>query len=145
MNNKNRENPDLERDLRTDKRKVGDKGEDLAVEFLMKQGYAIKDRNYLRKYGELDIVAVKGDIWHFIEVKTVSYETNRSVIHETVNGYRPEDNLHPWKLQRLSRVIQAYMIDKRLYENEWQFDVITVKIKSEAGEAELEFLENIIL
>ncbi len=140
MNNK-----DEHDDRRTEKRKTGDKGEDIAVEFLMKRGFLIKDRNYLKKYGELDIVAWKEGIWHFVEVKTVSSEIGEYKSTDKNDRYRPEDNIHSWKLQRLSRVIQAYIIDKRLYEAEWQFDVITVFLDYKAGKAALEFLENIVL
>ncbi len=53
------EKKEEKQDLRTKKRKIGDFGEDVAVRFLMKQGYDIMDRNYLKPYGELDIVALK--------------------------------------------------------------------------------------
>ncbi|MDQ3076795.1 MAG: YraN family protein [bacterium] len=132
-------------DKRTEKRKTGDKGEDIAAEFLLKQGFIINDRNYLKKYGELDIVAFKSDIWHFIEVKTVSCEIETYKQTDKNDRYRPEDNIHSWKLKRLSRVIQAYIIDKKLNEADWQFDVITIFIDYKARKAALEFLENIVL
>ncbi len=140
MNNK-----DDHGDRRTEKRKTGDNGENIAVEFLMKRGFLIKDRNYLRKYGELDIVAWKADVWHFVEVKTVSCEIETYKNIDKNDRYRPEDNIHSWKLKRLSRVIQAYIIDKKLYEADWQFDVITIFIDYKVRKATLEFLENIVL
>ena len=39
--------------------KTGEMGENIAVRFLMKQGYAILGRNYTKKWGELDIIAEK--------------------------------------------------------------------------------------
>ncbi len=135
-------------DNRTDKRILGDKGEQIAVEFLMKQGFIIKDRNYLRKYGEIDIVAVKGKTYHFFEVKTVSCESIERVLHETTrtfDSYRPEDNVHPWKLKRLSRVIQAYILDKRLWDIDWIFDIATVYIDKRTGESTLRLIEDIVL
>jgi putative endonuclease len=138
-------NNNYQPDTRTEKRKLGDKGEEIAAEFLMKRGFTIKDRNYLRKYGELDIVAEKQGIYHFVEVKTVSCEIATYKSMDKNDRYRPEDNIHMWKLQRLSRVIQAYIIDKKIYNADWRFDVITVYIDYKAGKAALEFLENIVL
>lgn len=140
-------------DNRTDKRILGDKGEQIAAEFLMKQGYVIKDRNYLRKYGEIDIVAVKGKTYHFVEVKTVSCVSlealakwdENSVSYRTFDSYRPEDNVHPWKLKRLSRVIQAYILDKRLWDIDWIFDIITVYVDKRTGESTIRLIEDIVL
>ncbi len=129
----------------TEKRKTGNLGEDLACMFLVKQGFSIVDRNYSRKWGELDIVAKKGLKTHFIEVKSVSCEIIMAVSQET-NGYRPEDNMHPWKLQRLGRIIQTYLLDKDVSdETDWQFDVITVYIDKNSLKAKISILENVII
>ncbi len=117
----------------TEKQKIGQIGEDFACKYLEKNGYKVIERNYLKKWGEIDIVAKKGKKIHFIEVKSVSRDLNPNVIRETSIGsgdsYRPEDNMHPWKLQRLSRVIQSYLLDKDIPDDiDWQFDVVTVHI-----------------
>ncbi len=52
-------------------RTKGDKGEDVACIFLRKHGFQVVTRNYLRKWGELDIIAVKEGIVHFFEVKSI--------------------------------------------------------------------------
>ena len=128
-------------DQRTAKRKLGDIGENLACEFLTRRGFEILDRNYLKKWGELDIVAKKGDLIHFIEVKSVSCErlsdTNK-------DKYRPEDNMHPWKLKRLARVMQTYLLDKNL-DLDFQLDLITVKIDEQHRKGRVEMLENIVI
>ncbi len=124
----------------TEKRKVGNMGEDIACAYLEKHGFTVKDRNYLRKYGELDIIAEKDGVYHFIEVKTVSRITS---IHETA-GYRAEDNIHTWKLKRIARTIQAYLLDKKLGDN-WQFDVITVNLNMNTRLARVELMPNIVL
>ncbi|MDQ3014638.1 MAG: YraN family protein [bacterium] len=132
-------------DNRTDKRITGDIGEQIAAEFLMKRGFTIKDRNYLRKYGEIDIVSSKEGTYHFIEVKTVSCESISQVLHETHDRYRPEDNVHPWKLKRLGRVIQAYILDKRLWDIDWVLDIVTVYIDKRTGESTLKIIEDIVI
>ena len=119
-------------DKRTEKRKLGDIGENIACEFLVKRGFKIIDRNYLRKWGEIDIVAEKEGILRFIEVKSVSADT-----------YRPEENMHPGKLKRLSRVIQTYLLSKKI-DKDWQLDLITVRLDMKARLAKVEIIENII-
>ena len=120
------------------KKKIGALGENMACRFLMKHGFKILDRNYSKKWGEIDIVAEKDKIFRFIEVKSiVSYETDR---------YRPEENVHYQKLKRLSRVIQTYLLDKKVsYETEWQIDVLAVFLDLENKKAKFRFTENIII
>jgi putative endonuclease len=130
---------------KTEKRKLGDKGESLVCMFLVKQGFEILDRNYLKPYGELDIIAIKDLKYHFIEVKSVSCEMEKLVSWQTSDRYRPEDNVHPWKLRKLGRVVQAYLLENHLYEEEWQFDVAVVYIDTEAGKSKIEYLDDIVL
>lgn len=138
---------------------IGKIGEETACKFLMKRGYQIILRNYWKKWGEIDIIVKKDQVIHFVEVKTVSKdlisglnkdfvscETEKRVNHETFDDYRPEDNIHPWKLKRLSRVIQTYLIENDTEENnEWQFDVITVFLDIENKTAKVEHIKDIIL
>jgi len=131
---------------KTEKQIIGKIGEDTACKFLVKQGYKIVDRNYLKKWGEIDIVAQKSNKLHFIEVKTVSRENLADVTYETYDSYRPEDNIHPWKLQRLARTIQSYLIEKKFSEkNEWQFDIVSVFLNIKDKTAKVNFIKDIIL
>lgn len=130
----------------TEKQKIGKIGEDIAVKYLENKGFDILDRNYLKKYGEIDIVAQKRGIIHFIEVKSVSCETFVKNVSRVTDNYRPEDNIHPQKLKRLARTIQAYLFEKYPKEEpEWLFDAITIQIDVENKKARVKFLENIIL
>lgn len=129
---------------KTSNQRVGELGEKTACQFLMKQGFTIRERNYWQKWGEIDIVAQKGNMLHFVEVKTVSRENVRDVPRETLEGYRPEENVHPQKLERLSRTIQTYLLEKE-YEGEWQFDVLTVLLDVERRKAKCRYIENVIL
>ncbi len=134
----------MKQDNRTEKRKLGDIGENIACDYLTNHGFEVVERNYLRKWGELDIIAKKGKLLHFIEVKSVSCATLPSnVIHET--GYRPEENVHPQKLRRLARAIQTYILEKHLDHMDWQLDIVTVRIQMETRKARVEMLENIII
>jgi putative endonuclease len=124
---------------------TGRLGEDIVCRFLMKQGFEIVERNYLKKCGEIDIVAKKANKLHFVEVKSVSREINPEVPYNE-DSFRPEDNLHPWKLQRLSKVIQIYLLEKDVSdETDWQFDVITVYLDMKRRLSKVHLLEGIIL
>lgn len=75
----------------TEKRKIGDIGEELASMFLVKHGFEVIERNYRKKWGELDIIAAKDNLLHFIEVKTVdvSRETSdKKVTRETSERFK---------------------------------------------------------
>ena len=143
----------------TEKQVIGKIGEDCACKYLKKEGYKIIDRNYLKKWGEIDIVAQKGKKLHFVEVKSVSHVTfkpkttkTEDVIHETPtygkknDSYRPEDNMHPWKLQRLARTIQSYLLEKDVSdETDWQFDVATVYVDMDKRLGKVFLLPDIVL
>lgn len=142
-------------DKRTEKRKLGDMGENIACAFLEKRGFEIIERNYLRKWGEIDIVARKAHVMRFIEVKTVSRSTSSlNVSDETQSKYRAEDNMHPWKLQRLARTMQTYMLHlpararqagKKPEEIDFQLDLVTVQMDMQTRQARVEMIENIVI
>ena len=120
------------------KRKIGDIGEEVVCKYLETKGFRVLERNYLRKWGEIDIVAEKGQLLSFIEVKSVSREPGK--------GYRPEENMHPAKLKRLHRVIQTYLLDRKVPDSrEWRVDVACVYLDFSTRKAKVEMLENVIL
>lgn len=124
--------------------KIGELGENIASRFLMKHGYSILERNYTKKWGEIDIVAEKDNKIFFVEVKSVSRNLN-DVSCET-NNWRAEDNMHPWKLKRLSRIIQTYMLSKKIDESrEWEIDLVVVFVDKIAKKARVKVVKDIIL
>jgi putative endonuclease len=125
--------------------KIGEFGEDVSCDFLLKEGFSILERNYTKKWGEIDIVGEKDGKLYFFEVKSVSRENLDNVLHET-DGYRPEDNMHPWKVKRLSRTIQTYLLERKVPENmDWQFDCLAVYLNMEKRIAKVKRIENVIL
>ncbi|MCR4334417.1 MAG: YraN family protein [Patescibacteria group bacterium] len=123
---------------------VGKTGEDIACTFLMKQGFSIIERNYLKKWGEIDIIGLKEGTLHFFEVKTVSRDLN--VTYETNDSYRAEDNIHLWKVKRLKRVIQTYLSsDGVKYGDNWQFNIITVLLDTVHNLNKVDLWEDVIL
>jgi len=139
--------------------KMGEIGENIAVRFLMKHNFSILDRNYTKKWGELDIVAEKNEKLYFIEVKSVSRDlstnntgTLNTFIPKSFNasderyGYRPEDNMHPWKMKRISRTIQTYLLNKKVpEEKEWQVDLLVVYLDIKNKKSRVKVVEDLIL
>ena len=122
--------------------KIGKFGEDIACLFLKKHGYKVIERNYLKKWGELDIVAKKAGKLCFVEVKTVKSVTHGTVSGET--GYRPEDNMHPSKIKKFARVIQTYLQEKGI-KAEWSAALIAIRVDIASKKAKVRFIENLVL
>ncbi len=114
---------------------MGDIGEEFTCRFLIGRGYKIIARNYLKKWGEIDIVAQNKDGLHFIEVKSVS------------NPYfRGEDAVRAWKKQRMTRAIKTYLLDHHVSdETNFQIDIAAVFLDFKRKKARIRILENIIL
>jgi putative endonuclease len=132
--------------------KTGEIGENIAVKFLVKHGFSILGRNYTKKWGEIDIIAEKTGKLYFIEVKSVSRETLNTFIPKSYADsderyqHRPEDNMHPWKLKRLSRTVQTYLLSERIPdEKEWQVDLLVVYLSQKERRARVKVVSDIIL
>ena len=129
--------------------KIGELGEEVACTFLMKHGYLILERNYTKKWGEIDIVAQKDERKYFIEVKSRSV-SSLDYITQNQGGQgsyyvRPEDNMHPWKMKRLRRVVETYLISHKLGHIEWQFDLFVVYLDLDRRTARVRVIDNVIL
>lgn len=123
------------------KRQIGDIGEEITCKYLEKRGYSIVERNYWKPWGEIDIVAKKPDLLSFVEVKTVSRESNRAISRESI---RPEENFHSAKLKRLNRAIQTYLLQHKIPESiPWQIDLACVYLDFSTKKARVELMENI--
>lgn len=131
------------------KNQVGAVGEQIAAKYLKNKGFEIVAVNYLKKWGEIDIVAREivsaRRIIHFVEVKTVSYETRHALDQAVSHGtWRPEENVHFKKIQRLNRAIESWMLENA-YDGEWQIDIISVRIVPRERYATAKLIPNIIL
>ena|ERR1700733_13755099 len=134
---------------KTPKRALGDTGEEVACKYLQNKGFSVLERNYLKPWGEIDIVAEKAKKLYFIEVKSVSRESKfwpKAEVTREPDTYRPEENVHPAKLKRLHRAVQTYLLDHKVPENkDWQIDVACVYLDFSTHKAHVEMLENVIL
>jgi len=127
--------------MKTEKRKIGDLGENIAVKFLMKRGFLILDRNYSKPWGEIDIICRNSESVRFVEVKTLIADLK--VIHETSDTYRPEDNMHPYKIRRIYKTATSYINEKEV-RDEWQLDLVTVIISLDYKKTKVSFIQNIV-
>lgn len=105
------------------RKRIGRIGETIAAQFLERKGFKVVERNYRKPWGEIDIIAEKGNMVRFVEVKAVSRESLPDVSREM--DYRPEEMVDARKLRKLARTAALYMEvqnDKR----EYQIDVVGV-------------------
>lgn len=127
------------------KQTVGNIGEELAVRFLEERGYEIIDRNYRKKWGEIDIVAEKENVIHFVEVKALTWQPGCQVA-TGLPEYSPEANIRLWKKLRLSRAIRTYLLDHKIPdEQEFQVDIMAIFLDFERKKARIRFIGNVIL
>ena len=107
-------------------RAKGNLAEDKACEFLLNNGFMIIERNFYSRFGEIDIIATKDEVLHFIEVKSgLDYE---SAIQ----------NITPKKLSRLIKTGNVYL-KKNALDVDFVYDAIAVTPKN------VEMVENITL
>ncbi|WP_299548188.1 YraN family protein [Seonamhaeicola sp.] len=109
--------------------KLGNKGEQLAVDFLIKKGYQIVERNYRFDKAEVDIMAQLDDTLAVIEVKTRS----------TIDFGNPQDFVKPKQIQRLVKAVDHYVTTNSL-DVEVRFDIIAVV--KEGHQFNIEHLED---
>ena len=124
------------------KRAKGNKGEDVACKFIENKGFVVLDRNYQKKWGELDIIAQKDKIIHFFEVKSVTGDFSEKFF----DAHRPEDNVDQWKMKHVQRMVETYLgFTGRGLDTPFQFHVLCVYMNIDARKARVKWLKDIIL
>ncbi len=111
--------------------KIGEIGEDIAVAFLMKQGFSIVERNIANKFGEIDIVAKKQGKYYFIEVKT-----------DKGGFIRAAENLHHRKIEKFYRSVEYYRLMHRQVGENYAISVLLVSLQ-DGKDPTIEFLEHL--
>lgn len=108
---------------------LGKKGEVLAADFLIKNGYDIMKINYRYQQCEVDIIAKKGGILAVVEVKT-----------RASNDFGdPQQFLKTKQIQRIIKAVDYFVNDHNM-ELEVRFDIIAIVLNKK--EMRLEHLEN---
>lgn len=89
--------------------------EDGAERFLTRQGLRVIDRNFRRRFGEIDLIAREDDVLVFVEVRKRSHR-----------GFADgAESITPRKRQRLLRTAEAYLQQRR-WPGPVRFDVIVL-------------------
>ena len=122
------------------KRETGALGEQIAAQFLRNKGFKIMEFNYRKPWGEVDIVAEKGNCTHFVEVKTVSRENGYNGSREKT--YQPEEMAHSSKLKKVARTAELYMTNKG--DKDYQIDVVAVILDQKTRTARCRFYEQVL-
>lgn len=113
------------------RRGAGKTAEDAAARHLRSSGYRILERNYSTPLGEIDIVALDGDIVCFVEVRSRSG-----------GGFGGAVEALPRSKQRqVAKAAMAYIKAKRLDGTKVRFDFAAVEMPEE-GEVRIELVKN---
>ena len=94
---------------------MGNKGENIACDFLKAQGLEIIARNYKNRIGEIDIICREAGILVFIEVKTKTSDELGT----------PEEMVGIKKQQKLKNITQYYLAENEI-ESDYRIDVVSV-------------------
>jgi len=116
---------------------VGSSGEDYASEWLNANGFVVKHRNYRTKIGEIDIIAEKDALVHFVEVKASKYITN--------SAFMPEIRVNTRKQLKLKKLCADFIA--RTYPNtekHWQIDVISATLNQDGSAGAIKYFPNAI-
>ena len=110
---------------------LGNKGEEAAAQYLENHGYFIRERNYRAKTGEIDIIASKGDIVSFVEVKT----------RGSLRYGAPAEAVNYYKQRKIVRTAQSYIRYKGLQNYSYRFDVLEI-LAPKSGSMSFRLIEN---
>lgn len=125
----------------TPKRKIGDIGEEIAVNYLKEKGYQILARNFQKPWGEIDIIArdkKQGLIFVEVKTRTIPYKPYKT-------PYFPEENVRFAKQQKLIRTARTYLRKKNYPpEASWQIDVIAVELNLQSKKANLRHIKHAV-
>lgn len=116
------------------RQQLGALGERLAAAHLEAKGYRIRERNFRVREGEVDIVAERGGVLVFVEVRTRRGDAMGT----------PAESITVRKRQRLLAVAKAYGQERPSLPRQWRLDVIAVQFSTEGLLQGVEHLENAI-
>ena len=121
-------------------REIGMAGEAAATEYLRRQGFQILARNLHAKFGELDIVAAKGESLHLVEVKSLRCQRFPG---QNEQAYDPGENLHMQKVRKVVRMAQWYVATVG-WEGDWQVDAALIWLREHDGMARIRYYPQIL-
>lgn len=117
----------------TTRQKLGHRGEEIAMQYLKKQGYQILKQHYTTRWGEIDLICQNHQRLVFIEVKSRS---SRKFGH-------PEESITKKKLANLVQAIWCYLEETSSWDKNYQFDIISVLFVSNGLSPKIHHWKNI--
>ena len=105
---------------RRENHQKGSRGENAAAKFLEQKGYRIVERNYTRPGGEIDLIARKGELVVFAEVK----------LRRDVSHGMPMEAVGKGKQRRIIQTAKLYAAEHDLFDCPMRFDVVEVVVDS---------------
>lgn len=112
---------------------IGNKGEDLACEYLKKNGYKILERNFRIRGGEIDIVAKDQAYLVFVEVKA-RYSHKYGL---------PVEAITPWKIKFLLKTARFYLQKISWGNGPYRLDFISVDYANDKENPQIELIKNV--
>jgi putative endonuclease len=128
-------------------KETGNFGERIAEDFLKGKGYKILDKNYCFRIfgpqkGEIDIIAKKGGIISFVEVKSLTVSQKSG---GPTSSFFPESKVDFGKQRKIIRSAQSWLMENKIpLDCRWQIDVVAVMIDKEGGKAKIRHLQNAV-
>lgn len=114
---------------------LGKLGEDFATDYLRKQKFIILERNFKKRYGEIDIIARQGQVLVFIEVKT---RIGRAF------GL-PEESVTLRKLQEVKQTALLYKSFHPELPEQMRIDVISIELHADHSIANFKHIPNVTI
>lgn len=111
---------------------IGDFGEDISASYLLSLGFEIIKRNFNCRLGEIDIIARKKNIIHFVEVKS-RYNRDYGFPMESVNFS---------KMKKLRLVAKYYIVKNHFTNINCCFDVLEIFLEYNSKDYKINFLED---
>ncbi len=127
-----------------DTKELGNLGERIACEYLVKKGFKIIGKNYRISFGEIDIIAKKK--WklfskndktiHFVEVKTIVGNND---------SFFPEERVDYKKKKKLIGLCQIWL-EKNKFKQDYpyQIDIVGILIDQHTKKTKLSYLQNVV-
>lgn len=116
---------------KTGNKKLGEEGEEIAVAFLKGRKYAVLERNFRCKCGEVDIVARDGKTLVFVEVKT----------RRTASYGPPQASVTSFKQRQIAKAALTWLASKKMQDIPARFDVVAI-IMREHEVPHIEHIQN---
>ncbi len=114
------------------KKNLGKQGEDIAFQYLTDHDFTIIDRNFRSKFGEIDIIAQKGTIIYFIEVKT----------RANLDKGKPYEAVTPRKIHQLRKAATYFLLQHDYKKFKHTISVISILFENQ-NVYQLQFFESI--